>query len=192
MSSGVMSGLTVAPCDVDVKHKPHFWAVYYRENPQLFEEDNWHLQKDVTETRQPYCFILLIWAWNLLCHVMWKIVNCYEVYTNISYYITQSNIWHESRSHPLSWFVRASFVSIVCILTSFLWRPSESSFDGAAVRVVSTANATFVLQFVRSNFSVAANFLKTRKADKIILLSQHGWTESQRVTCIRCFCTIDA
>lgn len=49
------------------------------------------------------------------------------------------------------------------VLTSFLRRSGEASFDSAAVRIVSTTNPTFVLDFVRANFSVTANFLETKK-----------------------------
>lgn len=55
------------------------------------------------------------------------------------------------------------FVLAPCVLTRFLWRSGESSFNGAAVGVVPTTNATFVLNFVGANLSVAANFLETKK-----------------------------
>lgn len=52
---------------------------------------------------------------------------------------------------------------VLCALTRFFWRSGEGSFNGAAVGVVSTTNATFVLNFAGANLSVAADFLKGKK-----------------------------
>lgn len=52
--------------------------------------------------------------------------------------------------------------AVLASFTCFLRRSREAAFDGAAVRVVSTADPTFVLNFGRADFSVAANFLETK------------------------------
>lgn len=69
----------------------------------------------------------------------------------------------ELRRHGKKIMERFSLQTRCSVLTRFLWCSSKSSFDGATVRVVPTADATFVLHLVGADLSVAANFLKTEK-----------------------------
>lgn len=52
---------------------------------------------------------------------------------------------------------------VPCALTRFFWRSGEGSFNSAAVGVVSTTNATFVLNFDGAYLSVATDFLEGKK-----------------------------
>lgn len=49
----------------------------------------------------------------------------------------------------------------LCVLTGFLWGSGKGALHCPAVGVVSSADATFVVDLGGANLSITANFLKT-------------------------------